>query len=41
MNGMTGRRGSWDTVLGGVIPPMISPLTPSGDADAVVVGSPY
>jgi len=27
------RSWTWDTVLRGVVPPMISPLTSSGDAD--------
>jgi len=29
---------SWDTALYGVIPPLISPLTDSGDPDEAVTG---
>jgi 4-hydroxy-tetrahydrodipicolinate synthase len=30
---------SWESVLAGVVPPLISPLTPTGDADAVGLGA--
>lgn len=37
--GDTGRQSwSWDTALQGVIPPMISPLTESGDPDEAAIG---
>lgn len=34
----TGRPWFWETALRGVIPPLISPLTPSGDADKAAIG---